>query len=544
MIRPVDGIPMFTVPGRAEGILASFDGSAAHLPRPATLDGVCETATDVRALDFPRADVSAALVEYSTSLGAAGAALDNAKRLAEDDALVVTTGQQPCAALGPLYVIGKAVTAIKLARDVAGRLGVPVVPVYWNASEDHDIDEVSVAAAPGRDGGLAKFKADLDAWRGRPIAAVGADAAWQEAARAWLRTLDASGAHPDLVEALAPRPDETWARWFARGMSDLLSRHGLVMLEPQALRPFAIPLVERIVESHVAVQDLLRASIAERVESSVAASFADLDGPPLFVERDGERRRVHVSDDGFTLRGEEGVLSRERLLETVRTRPGDVSSHAALRPIVQNAVLPVVAAVLGPGEIAYHEELLRFHASDLGVRRRMPVLWPRASVTLIDERSRATMERFGVTPPDLFVPRDEFVSRFTPAGDLEGSVRDLARRTAASVDELRGAVLRLDPTLERPFAKTVDAVTRALSTLGDKVQRAEATAGGFAPDKLGRLSAFVRPDGKPQERSFCGAWAVAAYGTGLVDELVSALDIHDRRHKIVTPGEGEVTHGG
>ena len=64
-----------------------------------------------------RRTIAAALAAYQQELGADPAAVDNARRLADPDTLVITVGQQPGLLTGPLYTPYKALTAIALARS-------------------------------------------------------------------------------------------------------------------------------------------------------------------------------------------------------------------------------------------------------------------------------------------------------------------------------------------------------------------------------------------------------------------------------------------
>jgi bacillithiol biosynthesis cysteine-adding enzyme BshC len=540
MILALDDLPGFGRATHADSILASCDGRSEHVSCPASVEGIGRTAEGMKRATFPRAEVSRALKEYNETIGAPRAAIDNAERLAREGSLVVTTGQQPCAAFGPLYVLYKAITAVKIAREAERDLGVPVVPVFWNASEDHDIDEIATAAAPGRAGALNTLRVNLEAWRGRPVAAIGEAPDWRPAVDEWLSSLDA--AHTDLLDDLRPRRDECWATWFSRGLSRVLGGEGLVLMEPHFLRPLSGDIFERVIRNCDDVQALIRASCEERADAGRACSFRSLDGPPLFVETDGMRRRVHSRDGGFVLRGLDERIALEDLVDLARREPHTFSSHASLRPIVQNALMPVLAAVLGPGEIAYHEELLRFHRSEIGAGRRMPVLWPRASLTILDGPSQSVVKRFGMELRDVIDDEAVLLKRFTPDGALAREIRAVAEAVGQKIEDLASSVLALDGTLERPLAKTIESVSRSLATFGDKVERAEATAQGFAPDRLKRLSAFVRPDGKPQERVFSAAWALSKFGPPIVEELLSSLDIHDGRHKMLTFDEGDDAH--
>lgn len=541
-MEPVDGLGPFGDPSPAAAVLAACDGAAPHRPFPADAAGLKACARETAAVAFPRAAVAAAAEQCARARGFGDAALARARLLADAQALAVVTGQQPGAFGGPLYTAYKAATAVALARAAETLLGVPVIPLFWIASEDHDLDEVSAAAAPGPGGTLLRFRADLAPWRGRPAAAVGADGSWHADAARWLATLPAGG---DALQALSPRAGEDWTGWFARILGGLFGPLGLVPIEPQALRPLAAPLFARTLREHRAVAALLAESAAERAASEGPPSFASLGGPPLFLEEEpaegGRRRRILESGGALALRGDAPQPEANALEALLALRPGRFSAHAALRPVLQNALLPVVAQVLGPGELLYQEELYRFHASALGAGRRMPVPWPRLSATILDGRAAATAERFGLAGADLFLGAEDLTARFSPSGALGREARELARATQEKLRALAGRVEALDPTLARPLEKTAAAVEKSLSRLTDKVTDAEARAQGFAPDKLTRLADWVRPGGEAQERVFGLSAALPLFGAGFAGGLVEGADVMDRRHRILRAPSGKET---
>jgi len=538
MLEPVEGIPTFGESTRADAIIAGADGRGEHVPFQANSEGITAAAREIAGLDFPRTDLAELLTSYNRAIGSAGPALENAARVARPDTLIVATGQQPLAAGGPLYVVYKALTAIKLAREAEGALGVPVVPVFWTASEDHDLEEAARASAPGRSGELVGFRADLSTWRGKPLSAVGPDPVWHDAAREWIESLPGAGEAREVGRVFAPREGEGWARWFSRAIAELLGPEGLVVIEPQSLRALAAGVFARAIRKWREVVSLIGASCDERAGPEAAASFEALGGPPVFIEREGFRRRVLERDGKLALRGEDAAFEVDQLARLAEEEPERFSSHAALRPIVQNALMPVVAQVVGPGEIAYHEELYRFHRSELGAGRRMPILWPRMSATCLDARSAGTMSRFGMRPRDVFLPEAELVARFTPSGELCRRVADSGRSAEEALARLEPEVLSLDATLRRPLEKTLDTVRRAHGTLGSKVAAAEARARGFAPEKLGALARWVRPGGKPQERVFAACSILARAGEGFPARVLAELDVFDHRHHLVRFPEG------
>ncbi len=536
MLEPLDGVPPCGEPTRAEAILARANGSGGHVPFPATSDGLHASADECARCEFPRAELSRILTEYNREIGAPQPAIENASRLARSETLVVTTGQQPMAFGGPLYVLYKAVTAVRLAREAEAALGVPVVPVFWNAAEDHDLDEVATATAAGPGGKLLRFRADLSPWRGGPASTVGPDERWQCPAREWLAGLACAEANTELAQAFAPRPNEGWAKWSSRLLSGLLGPEGLVVIEPQPLRPLAREVFARAVRGRREIAALVDTATAERADVGAGAAFARLDGPPVFIERDGRRLRVLERDGRLALRGTDDSFAPDELVRLAEAEPERFSSHAALRPVLQNALMPVIAAVLGPGEIVYHEELYRFHASELGAGRRMPVPWPRLSATVLDARARGTRERFGLARGDVFLPADELVERFAPGGEIARDVALLAGRARDEIDALRERALAVDSTLARPFEKTAHTVGGAFDRLAGKGGRAEARARGLAPERLEELARLVRPGGRSQARVIAFASGLLLSRDGFARRLVEELDVFDARHMLMRLG--------
>ena len=69
---------------------------------------------------------------------------------------------------------------------------------------------------------------------------------------------------------------------------------------------------------------------------------------------------------------------RNRLDETLKAveeRPEDFSPSALLRPVIQDTLLPTVAYIAGPAEVAYHAQTSLIYKKLLG---RAPAILPRA----------------------------------------------------------------------------------------------------------------------------------------------------------------------
>ena len=99
--------------------------------------------------------------------GGGEAALRNVERLRAGAAAVVT-GQQVGLFGGAMLTLFKAATAIRKAKDATRISGREHVPVFWLATEDHDLAEVDQVALPAKDG-VETLRLGLRAERPVPV---------------------------------------------------------------------------------------------------------------------------------------------------------------------------------------------------------------------------------------------------------------------------------------------------------------------------------------------------------------------------------------
>ncbi len=117
-----------------------------------------------------QARVADALEKQNRAWGAGEATLRNIQRL-RDGAFAVVTGQQVGLFGGPLLSLLKAASVLALAKQVEA-LGVECVPVFWLATEDHDLAEVNQALLLTHDFQLAPFIAQTSGIEGAPVSTI------------------------------------------------------------------------------------------------------------------------------------------------------------------------------------------------------------------------------------------------------------------------------------------------------------------------------------------------------------------------------------
>ena len=482
-----------------------------------------------------QARVADALEKQNRAWGASEATLRNIQRL-RDGAFAVVTGQQVGLFGGPLMSLFKAASVLALATEVQA-LGVDCVPVFWMASEDHDLNEVKQSLLLTHDFQLAPFTAKTSGAEGAPVAhirfAEGTNAIVAEAAKLLGESLATDYLRECYIEG------ETLSGAFARLNTRIFAKHGLILLDPSdiELHRIAAPLfadaLHRSAELDQAVlernKELRDHGYHEQVKVTQQSTA-------LFALVDGARVPVHRGNGGFTVGGQR--FSGEELERRVAAAPEDFSANVLLRPVLQDYWLPTLAYIGGPAEIAYFAQAAVVYEKLLG--RVTPIL-PRMSATLIEPRIERLLEKYQVELPELFHGecqlRDCIAARALPS-DLKQNFEQARQAVEASVGRVSESLQKLDPTL-------VEAAARAASKMLYQVERLEKRAAQAQlrrDEVLSRHAAQIEnalyPHKSLQEREIAGLYFFAQHGSALIDRLVELAQARCPEHKVLRLGAG------
>src|SRR5215472_1982592 len=102
-------------------------------------------ADSLQAVGGARGEVSEILRNQNQGFESGEATFESIQRLAKPGTFAVVTGQQVGFLSGPAFTLYKALTAVRLAQRLSEQ-GLPSVPVFWLATEDHDLEEVVATA--------------------------------------------------------------------------------------------------------------------------------------------------------------------------------------------------------------------------------------------------------------------------------------------------------------------------------------------------------------------------------------------------------------
>jgi bacillithiol synthase len=476
------------------------------------------------------------LEQQNRSFGAAEAVFQNIERL-RNGAGAVVTGQQVTLFGGPLFTILKAATTIRKAKDasIAGR---PHVPIFWLATEDHDLAEADHVTFPDKHE-LKTLRLATEHANG---SAVGSVTMGKNIEDLLAQAAEILGPGPVLDQLAASyQQARTLGQAFAQFISHTFAAQGLVVVDASSRGFHALG--SDVLRQAIVRADELRVAINDRDQQLAAAGYHSQVLVPahssllfLFDQSSGTRVALRRTADGGWQAGRQPYSTAE-LLAILDAEPERLSPNALLRPVFQDAVLPTGAYIGGPSEVAYFAQSQVLYERILG--RTTPVL-PRLSATLIEPAIAGLLARHDVSLPDVIQSalKDplELAQRLGARAISVMGKRKLAAAGQALDTEL-SALATYMHSLDPGLGRAADVSSSKMRYQMNRMRRLAANYELRREQTLGRDAGLIAlnlfPNRHPQERVLGAAWFLSRYGEGLPELLVEQAGQQCPGHKAI-----------
>ena len=505
--------------------LDDFSRVSHYYAHPPTDEGILASAREVKFDSETRQAVVAVLREQNKRFGADGETARNLDRLSTGAAAIVT-GQQVGLFSGPIYSFFKAVCAVRFAEEITRR-GVDAVPVFWLATEDHDLAEVNHTFFASREGlrryELASSAETANHRVGEISLGEGIESIVNQAAE----SLEGPYA-AEVARALSTSytAGETYGSAYGKLLARLLAGRGIIFIDPldARLHRIAAPVYRHALDEANSLRDALESRSKDLDRNGFHAQVKVAPGSTLlFYNIDGQRIPLRERSGEF-FAGEQG-FSADELRAAIDADPPAFTSSVLLRPIVQDTLLPTAAYIGGPAEVAYMAQVQVAYDRILG---RMPAILPRSSFTLIEPGIARFLTKYSLDFEDVLQgpqhARAKMEQKFIP--DALASRFDADERTLRAIlKSYAEPIEKLDKSLLGTLQTAEEKILYTFMKLKEKVGRAENFRTGVLDDHQRILFETLYPNHELQERSLSVLPFLATYGEGLLEQLAEGSSI-------------------
>lgn len=474
------------------------------------------------------------LIKYNTSLEASAETLENIEKLRDSQTVVVATGQQAGIFTGPLYTVYKAITAVKLAEQLKKK-GIPAVPVFWIASEDHDFREVNHIHLQGLDGGVEEITLSGGENGYHPIEYVRIELT------RLLQLIDQLEEHipstefkDSLLTLLrnSAEKSDSLTRWFGRLMAWLFAKQGLVLFNPLLngmrekvglmLSSFCVhrrEMAELLEKREQTIQSLGYHLQVKREESQIN----------LFALREKGRVALFEQNGRVLTRQGEDLGTVQETAERIKRHPEQYSPNVITRPLLQEMLLPTVMQVCGPGEVSYFGQLMTLYPL---FKLKPPVLYPRPSVTLLEPRMVRYLKKYSLTEKELFNINGARLSYLEEKEEISipqlfESLEETVQREYETIKE---QLMHISSQLGSLTDTNRNIVLKDIAYLRGKAQEELKEKHEVALGHFYKLENACHPVNELQERIYNIFPYIIKYGPSFWDKLIEEFPLKEGHH--------------
>jgi len=463
--------------------------------------------------------------QFMEPLGLSKKANEHLEQL-EQGAMVIVGGQQAGILTGPLYSVHKAISVIALAKEQSTKLQQPVIPVFWIAGEDHDLEEINHTYTV--QGELLKKRAYGERSRRKTMAS--ATALNKESMTQLINTIIRDIGETEYTETLikqlvdALNNSETFTDFFACLMNQLFKEEGLLLIDAAnfQFRQFEHKYFAQIIQSN---EEIARV-VTEKEQELERAGYgkpilATYEAANLFYVEDGERHLLERKNDLFVNLAANLKFTQEELLEVAHNHPERLSNNVVTRPLMQEMTLPVLAFVGGPGELAYWATLKNaFSVLDL----QMPIFAPRLHITIVTRHVEQLLREHQLTVTDVWEGKalhlkERFIADVQDS-EAKRQIQAMQQLLVEKYEELASYLEKQHLQLDKILEKNQENHAKQFDYLQQKIEQTVLGKHETTIRKFMTLQNELYPNDGFQERSFNPYQYFNEFGPMLITEML------------------------
>lgn len=494
-----------------------------------------------KALNFTqnRAELAQTLHTFSHTLGASTPTLENCKALGEKNTFAIVCGHQPVLFGGQMFILFKIATVMRVCAELNSlQSEMRFVPVFWNASEDHNLAEFCCASVFDNNHDLASFRLSLPESKQR-ISAQHCDTENIDALiRDIANVLPTTEFTPALISELknAAQQSSDIGQMFSRLL--LKWFEGLIVVEPRTLRKLSNyrSVIAKALLEHEAVANLFAQDSTQMQNLGFKPQLPPLDEGATLVfhqKAGGSRERISANNGEYRAIG--ATITQKEIADAIQEQPQQFSPSAALRPVVQCATLPTVLYAAGGGELSYHFQLRSIFGH---FNQTMPLLLPRSSATVIKTSICKQLEKFRIAPEKILckdaLSWENIQAKLESEDNLLGEAFEGLRNDLSTAgDSFEQKLSAAGISNHNEWSRELERFTARLEGLHKRYGAQNPLTGSKGKKQFFMLRKFLLPAEGYQDIHCWMIYFRALFGPEFFSEAISAIDPFTKDHHLL-----------
>ncbi len=494
------------------------------------------------------------LKKYNENIGCGIKTIENIEKLKRADSTVVIGGQQPGLISGPIFIIFKILTVLRLSSFFEKEFKIPLIPCFWNASDDSNLsqaDNLNII----NDNKIVNIKLDLSDINKKTrysdiyLSQSRLDTAIKELEKILHPTDFKSGIidfYKRIIVDTFKNNSFTGSRsegkinistFFSSLIAGMFSDSGIVIIDPSdvELKKISLNLLEFDVDNHRKINHLINSAGKKLEKNGYHNQLSPVPGTlNSFYCSEGKRYKIYSNMDNKNLfEIGDKKYNRVQLRNLLIKNPSNISLNVVLRPLFQDSQLPVLCSVCGPGEAGYLAQLKTVYKL---YNLKMPVIYPRFSATIIEKKIKKILVKLEITERELGLAREEMIKKKIDKR-LKLNIPELMQKmendVQAKFEKLEEALIGFDMNISSSFDRIKRNMKKEIKVLNKKIYSELKKQDEFTSENINKVYTNIFPNDNLQEREINISAYLNKYGFEFIDELYSKVEPFDFLHKFL-----------
>ncbi len=465
----------------------------------------------------------------------------NIELLKEENTFAVVTGQQIGLLSGNFYTILKALNAVQLSRSLSAKYPeYKFVPVFWLEADDHDFLEINNINVYNKNNEIVNHKYfEKGVEKERYLTPTGR-IVLDEHIETFKQNLKDSLLPTEFTDELFEFINRSYKEGidlitaFARFFNYAAGDKGIIFCDPtnKDIKKLLIPVFEKELNTYPQSCEMIVNTSAD-IELNEYEPQVKPRSINLFYAHNNNRHSIEIKEDKFSLKHTRQKFEKEEFFNLLYSNPENFSPNVILRPICQDILLPTIAYVGGPSEVAYFaqfKDVYNFFGMEV------PVVYPRTSVTIMEKRVETFLEKFEIGFEELFDEERVAIKLLGKVNEvnLEELFSNFTDELNAIIYTYSNKLNEVDKNLMVNLQNKYDKFIENVNFSKQKFVESQIKQNDSTGTKLTSVLSSVYPHQVPQERYINIAYFLNKYGFGFINDLYTTLDLNKFSHQVIS----------
>ena len=455
--------------------------------------------------------------------------MENIHLLRNSNTYTVTTGHQLNIFTGPLYFIYKIISTIHLAKKISGEYpNIKVVPVYWMATEDHDFDEINH---------IHLFKKTI-VWNAAnnikgAVGRINLSNNIQNTIQQVKSILGGSDYALTLTSIIekAYLTNVTLAEATRYFVHQLFHDQGLIILDADNydLKQSFTRIVQQDIDTKQSFHCVNETIQRMKTNYKVQANPREIN---FFYLLDNYREVIITDGENYKTNDNKYIFTKEELQQEIQIYPQRFSPNVIMRPLYEELLLPNLAYIAGPNELAYWLELRSMFDF---YKVNFPMLVLRNCALIIDDKTLELMNKLDISISDLFLPVDQLLTSFVKKNSNdEINLKEEIYLIEQSFVKIFDKGVLIDPTLSILIRAERSRMLKTLNILESKFLKAQKKKFTTQIEQIKKIKENLFPDGNLQERHENFMKFYLRKGDRYINDMISTFNPLLNKYFVIT----------